>query len=66
MDVVGNGIQRDLVFLGNAFHRAVLVAIDQGQDEFIHHGDLGKAGLALMLLTVSLMQSLEHPVKFQL
>ena len=66
MDVVGNGIQRDLVFLGNAFHRAVLVAIDQGQDEFIHHRDLGKAGLALMLLTVSLMQSLEHPVKFQL
>ena len=65
MDVVGNGIQRDLVFLGNAFHRAVFVAIDQGQNKLVHHGDLGKAGLTFVLLTVSLLQSLEHPVKFQ-
>lgn len=64
VDVVGNGVQRDFVFLCNAVHAAILTAIGQGEDQFVDHGDLGKAWLALVFPAVAFFQRLQHAAEF--
>ena len=68
VDVVGNGVQRDFVFLCNAVHAAILTAIGQGEDQFVDHGDLGKARLALVFPAVAFFRpnsSRVTPIRFR-